>query len=208
MQSDRKILGLRPVTLATVIIIAVSAVASVALYGGGRTDAKPGPAPAKPAAKADAKADMDKLAWLAAPVPVPATAFTDAAGTSRTLADFAGKALVVNFWATWCGPCVEEMPTLDALQAALGGERFAVVAINQDREGMKVAQPFVAKNGWKNIALYVEPSARFARDAALRGLPTSLVVDRQGREVARVEGTLKWDAPEVQAALRKLIEAP
>ena len=65
-----------------------------------------------------------------------------------------------------------------------------------------------AKNGWKNIALYLEPTAHFAKDAALRGLPTSIVVDREGREVARLEGTLAWNAPEVQAELRKLIDKP
>ena len=193
---------------AAVIIIAAGAVASIALKNQPEMAAAPKSAPA-PAPKAQAAAepvDLSKLKYLETPVPAAATAFTDGAGASHTLADFKGKVLVVNFWATWCAPCVKEMPTLDALQASMGGDKFAVIAINQDREGQKVAERFIAKNEWKNIALYVEPSARFQKDARIMGLPTSILIDKQGNEVARLEGTMAWDAPEVKAEIQKLIE--
>lgn len=191
---------------AAVIIIAAGAVASIALKKQPEMVSAPA---AVPAAKAEAEpVDLTKLKYHDAPAPAAATAFTDAAGASHTLADFKGKVLVVNFWATWCAPCVKEMPTLDALQAGLGGDTFAVLAINQDREGQKVAEPFIAKNEWKNIALYVEPPGRFMRDARLMGLPTSLLIDKQGNEVARLEGTIDWNAPEVRAEIKKLIEKP
>ena len=119
--------------------------------------------------------------------------------------ELAGKPLLLNFWATWCAPCVKEMPTLDALQVKLGGANFQVLAVSQDREGLKVDLPFVEKNGWKSIGLYVEPKARFAKDAALRGLPTTIILDQSGQEIGRLEGTIDWMAPKVTDALSRLI---
>jgi thiol-disulfide isomerase/thioredoxin len=139
------------------------------------------------------------------PVPAPATVFKDAADADRTLSQFAGKVLVVNFWATWCAPCIKEMPTLDALQAKLGGADFEVLAISQDREGARIAKPFAEKNEWKNLAFYVEAPGRFMRDAKLNGLPTSLIIDKAGNEVARVEGELDWNSGEVEKVLKDLM---
>ncbi len=139
------------------------------------------------------------------PRPLPTTVFKDAADADQTLASFAGKVLVVNFWATWCAPCIKEMPTLDALEAKLGGPTFQVLAISQDRGGAAVAKPFADKNEWKNLAFYIEAAGKFARDAKLRGLPTSLIVDKSGQEVGRVEGDLDWDSPEVEKILRDLM---
>jgi len=150
--------------------------------------------------------DEKDVTWHAKPLPGPlSTVMQDAKGVDATLAALKGKVLVVNFWATWCAPCIKEMPTLDALQAKLGPSGLQVLAVSQDREGLKVAQPFVEKNGWKNIALYVEPKARFAKDAALRGLPTTIILDQTGQEVGRLEGTIDWTAPKVVDALSKLI---
>ena len=165
------------------------------------------PRPLVAASEAE-KADKPKpgaFVWHESPKPLPATVFKDAADADQTLDKFGGKVLVVNFWATWCAPCVKEMPTLDALQAKLGGPNFQVMAISQDREGAKVAQPFAEKQGWKNLAFYVEKMGRFAKDANLRGLPTSLIIDKTGHEVARVEGEAKWDSPEIEKSLRELI---
>jgi len=189
--------------IAGLIIIAVGFVAS---------RPKPeSPAPeaaapaAEPAAKAEAKVDLSAVVWHEAPIALPATVFKDAADADKTLADFKGKVMVVNFWATWCAPCVKEMPTLDRLQAKLGGAEFEVLTISQDREGAKIAKPFAEKNEWKNLAFYVEAPGKFMRDAKLNGLPTSLIVDKSGQEVARVEGDLAWDSPEVEKIMRDLM---
>lgn len=204
MRNDTNFLGLRAKTRA-VIITAVAAVATLGLTG---CDQKPQEAKQEAPAAATPKLNISKMKWHEAPQAAAATPFQDADGKTLTLADFAGKVVVVNFWATWCAPCVEEMPTLDKLQATLGGENFAVVAISQDKEGLKVAQPFAKEQDWKNLPLYVEPATQFMRDAKLRGLPTTILVDRQGREVARLEGENAWDAPEVVKIVNDLIAKP
>ena len=187
--------------IAAVIIIAVGFVAS-------RPSPETAPQTAEKAAEPAAAApepSKTEIAMHAAPVPAPATVFKDASDADQTLASFAGKVLVVNFWATWCAPCVKEMPTLDALQAKMGGDGFQVLAISQDREGAKVAKPFAEKNEWKNLPFYVEQPGKFMRDAKLNGLPTSLIIDKNGQEVARVEGELDWNSPEVEKVLRDLM---
>jgi thiol-disulfide isomerase/thioredoxin len=157
------------------------------------------------AASEAVKTKSGTFVWHETPKPLPETVFKDAADADQTLAKFPGKVLVVNFWATWCAPCVKEMPTLNALQAKLGGPQFQVLAISQDREGAKVAQPFFEKNAWKDLNFYVEKMGRFSKDANLRGLPTTLIIDKSGKEVARVEGESKWDSPDVEKTLRDLM---
>lgn len=199
-ESGRKLLV--PVLGLGLIIIALVVVAS---RSGPKEEAAPvaAAAPAEPAAPKSAD-----FVWYDAPKDAPATVFKDAADADKTLADFKGKALVVNFWATWCAPCVKEMPTLDALQAQMGGDTFQVLTISQDREGAKVAQPFVEKNGWKNLGLFTEPQGRFQRDASIRGLPTTIIIDKSGKEVGRVEGEVMWTSAEVVDKLKALASAP
>ncbi len=185
--------------LAGVIITALTVLASKPMS---QTPTAVLVAPANAATAAD-----EAIVWHEKPIPGPlATVMQDAKGTDTTLAELKGKVLVVNFWATWCAPCVKEMPTLDALQAKLGGPLFQVLAISQDREGVKVAQPFFEKNGWKNVALYVEPKSRFAKDAAIRGLPTTLILDAAGQEIGRLEGITDWTGPDAVQALSRAIE--
>lgn len=153
-----------------------------------------------------AESGVDKLIWHETPKVVPDTPFQDGAGETLTLSDFKGKLLVVNLWATWCAPCIREMPTLDALEAALGGDKFHVIALSQDREGERVARPFIEKNGWTNLELYVSDGTTFGREAKVRGLPTTLVIAPDGLEVARLEGTAEWDSDEIKAVLQNLLD--
>jgi thiol-disulfide isomerase/thioredoxin len=195
--------GHKYLVIAGLIITGLIAVASIALiiWDPWAPKAPSGATSAPPSAETA----LGKLHWHDTPVAVPATTFISSDAPALTLGNFAGRVLVVNFWATWCEPCIREMPTLDALQAELGGDGFAVVAINQDRGGLDVARKFFAEHGWKNLTIYADTALAFAKDAKLRGLPTSLVVDREGREVARLEGTIAWNSPEVVAMLRKLM---
>ena len=148
---------------------------------------------------------LEKLREAANPAPATAITFTDADGKETGLAAFAGQGLVVNLWATWCPPCVAEMPALDRLQAMLRAERIAVLALSSDRGGRAQVEPFYERLGLKELAIWLDPRGAAARALGARGLPTTVIIDRAGREVARLEGEAAWDAPELVAAVRRLV---
>jgi len=141
------------------------------------------------------------------PKALPELRFVDAAGKAQTLADFRGKVVLLNVWATWCEPCREEMPTLDRLQARLGGDRFQVVALSVDQQGAAIARKFYDEFAIKALPLYVDPTAKAAFTLNAPGLPVTLLVDRQGREIGRHLGAVKWDAPEVVERLQRAMTA-
>jgi thiol-disulfide isomerase/thioredoxin len=140
------------------------------------------------------------------PQPVPDTAFTDGAGRTVTLADFRGRVILLNLWATWCDPCVREMPSLDRLQAAMGGKGFEVVLVSQDRGGAQTVDPFSAKLGMNSLKSYLDPKSALGQAFKVRGLPTSILIDRDGNEVGRLEGAETWDGARLQALLRWYVE--
>ncbi len=148
---------------------------------------------------------VEKLEWHEDPQQATSVPFQNSNGEDVSLADFRGKVVVVNLWATWCAPCIREMPTLDSLQQEMGGDDFHVIAMSQDREGEPIARPFMEKNGWANLALYVAPDLAFARAAEVKGLPTTIIVDKQGREAARLQGTAEWNHDDIRSILRDLI---
>lgn len=155
--------------------------------------------------KAPVARDVGKLKVWDEPCALPDTiAFTDGAGNPLTLKDFAGKTVVLNLWATWCPPCLNEMPALDRLQAAMGSDTFAVVALNQDRGGAKVAGDWLAAQGL-SLDVYADPKGTVARAVEAAGLPTTLVIDAQGFERARLMGEAAWDSPDMQDRLRALM---
>lgn len=156
---------------------------------------------------ARAAAPPDRLQVHPSPRPVPALEFVDDAGRARSLEDFHGRVVVLNVWATWCAPCRVEMPTLDALQAALGGPDFEVVALSVDRDGAAVVRAFYEDIGIERLAVYVDPDMRAPGRLAIPGIPATLVIDPQGREVARLIGAADWNSPGMQAYLRDLIGA-
>jgi len=148
------------------------------------------------------------FARASSPKPVPALEFVDAKGQKRTLADFRGKVVLLNVWATWCEPCRQEMPALDRLQAELGGRDFQVLALSVDQQGPEVARRFFREIGIKSLDFYIDPTARAAFRLDAPGLPVSLLLDREGREVGRKLGAAQWDSPEVIEDLRRRIARP
>ena len=129
----------------------------------------------------------------------PTAAFTGPDDAAVTLAAFRGKPLLVNLWATWCAPCVAEMPTLDAL-AAKSSEAMAVIAVAQDLQGAEVVDPWFQKAGLKALQPYLDPENGLL-DAANSALPTSIFYDAEGRELWRVVGAIDWQGDEAKALL-------
>lgn len=137
------------------------------------------------------------------PQAVPALRFKDGDGQPVSLADFRGKVVLLNIWATWCGPCREEMPTLDRLQAQLGGPDFEVVALSIDRAGLGVVTEFYDEIGIEHLTKYIGESGKASGQLNAVGLPTTLLIDREGREIARHVGPAEWDTPEMVAFFRQ-----
>lgn len=134
--------------------------------------------------------------------PAPAISFADGKGKSLTLADFRGKVVVLNLWATWCTPCVAEMPMLDRLQQQLGDEGVEVLALSVDRGGSKAVEEFYQRTGVRHLGIYVDPSMRVTTDIRAPGLPTTLIIDPEGTELGRVIGPMEWDSPEAIELVR------
>jgi thiol-disulfide isomerase/thioredoxin len=161
------------------------------------------------AAEADGRpplaGQMKKFTVHPSPRPAPEAPFKTSEGVPTTLAEFRGRVLLVNYWATWCSPCVAEMPSLDRLEASLGGPDFAVLPIASDRAGLKVVEPFYAKTDLKRLPIYLDQDMKFTRSSGVRGLPTTLLVDRAGREIGRLEGDAAWDSKDTEALIRHYI---
>lgn len=133
--------------------------------------------------------------------------FTDAKGQPTDMAAFRGRVVLLNIWATWCAPCREELPTLDALQAQLGGPGFEVVALSIDQQGLAVARPFLERLGATHLKAYADTFGEATARYSATGVPLVLVIDAQGREIGRRLGRAKWDNPATVALMRSLIAA-
>ena len=144
------------------------------------------------------------LVTVEPPKPVPPLTFTDAEGKPYDLGDFDGRMLLVNLWATWCAPCVAEMPALDRAQQALEAEGWSVLPLSSDRGGKAQVEPFYQRTGLKHLRIWLDPRGAAGRQLGARGLPTTVIIDRQRREVARLEGEAEWDSPDMLARLRAL----
>lgn len=199
------------------MMIVAGLAAAVAVLGAiyGRQDIAdnlvPLPKPAEPAGGAPPvpKAERANSGKMAAFVyksslePVPEFPFFDAEKATRTIADKKGKVVLLNLWATWCAPCREEMPSLDRLQKAMGSDKFEVVAVSVDKNGFDSAKKFLDGIGVSSLAYYIDPTGRAASQVKAIGMPATLLIDREGREIGRLMGPAEWDS----ADAKRLIEA-
>ena len=132
--------------------------------------------------------------------------FRDFYGNGITLADYSGKVVLLNFWATWCPPCRAEMPSIDRLAGAMGGKDFAVISMSTDRGGVEKVAEFFKDIRVEHLKLMHDRSGNMGRQAGVLGLPVTLILDREGREIARLLGDADWDSPEATEILRRIIE--
>ena len=153
---------------------------------------------------APGKARLGEFIPVTPPLPAPTTSFVDLAGNPASLTEFAGKIVLVNLWATWCEPCLREMPSLERVQSRLS-DKITVVAISEDRGGSKAVEPFIGKLGLKSVKVYLDPKSAMERALRVQGLPTSFLIDRKGEVLGRVEGAADWDAPKLLAILQSFV---
>lgn len=136
--------------------------------------------------------------------PMPGERFQDPDGKTVTLAEFKGRPLLVNLWATWCGPCVAELPSLDRL-AARAGDKLTVLAVSQDPQGNAVVAPWWAEHKLANLRPYLDPKTDLGFAYASGMLPTTILYDREGKEVWRIVGGMDWDGPRANTLLAGII---
>ncbi len=139
------------------------------------------------------------------PVAAPDVVFVDADGNQHHLSEFRGHGMVINLWATWCVPCVAEMPSLAALSRTLAPSDIAVLPLSSDRGGATVVEAFFRKHAIGSLPVLLDPQGAAARAFGAEGIPTSVVIDKAGRERARLEGSADWSTPDAVAAVRKLV---
>jgi thiol-disulfide isomerase/thioredoxin len=143
-----------------------------------------------------------KFALAKDPKPLPELAFTDGDDKPLTLAAYKGKTMLLNFWATWCAPCVKEMPSLDKLQAEMGKDRFVVLPLSLDTSSRPKVAPFYADRKLVNLGIYFDKGKKVMSALDVSVLPTSILIDGQGRELGRLEGEADWDKPEAIALMK------
>lgn len=136
------------------------------------------------------------------PRPAPLGAFTNLAGKALTLADFRGSLIVLNFWATWCAPCRQEMPSLDRLQTLLGPEGLKVIALSLDRAGNAAVTAFMEELGLTSMEAFLDSGNQSARDFVVQGLPATFIIDPSGGLVGGLLGPAEWDSPDALMLLR------
>ena len=129
--------------------------------------------------------------------------FSDGSGRNLTLDHFRGTFILVNVWATWCAPCKEEMASLDHLVLLLANKNITIVPISIDASGAPSVQSFYERLGLKNLSIYVDPAKNLMDALAITGIPTTLLIGRDGREIGRMMGPAQWDAPE---SIKRIVE--
>ncbi|UWR21715.1 TlpA disulfide reductase family protein [Sulfitobacter sp. S190] len=152
--------------------------------------------------------DMKKLAVHDTPKATSSAAFNLADDAGRaTLADYEGKYVLVNFWATWCAPCRKEMPHLSELQAEFGGDNFEVLTIATGRNSPQGIQKFFAETGITNLPRHQDPKQELASQMGIFGLPITVLIDPEGREIARLRGDADWASDSAKSIIKTLIDS-
>lgn len=142
-----------------------------------------------------------------APKDIAAFSFADGLGAPLDLSHWKGKVVLLNLWATWCAPCRKEMPELAKLQQEMGSQDFEVVALSEDLKGAEASAAFLKEAKADALALYVDPKATALEAIQSPGLPTTLLIDRNGKEVGRLLGPAQWNSDESKALIKTVLDA-
>jgi thiol-disulfide isomerase/thioredoxin len=148
---------------------------------------------------------MAAFVFKKTPEPLPDITFQDASGKNVTLSSLKGKTILLNLWATWCAPCREEMPALNRLEAALGSDKFEVVALSLDRKGYDASRKFLDEVKADKVKLYVDPTAKQGMELKLVGMPTTILINKNGLEVGRLAGSAEWDSDDAKKLIQSII---
>jgi thiol-disulfide isomerase/thioredoxin len=160
-----------------------------------------------PTAKGTVKppAALAELKPSAHPQPAPQVGFTDIGGRHYSLSNYRGRYVLLNLWASWCAPCVKELPALANLQRTIPASQLAVVTVDVERNADKVASKFLIAHQAAELPAFADPGMKLMTATKTFGLPTTLLIDRGGDEIARATGPAQWDAPEAIAWFEKLV---
>ena len=175
-------------------------------FGGSEVARADAPARDYSALATELDGDMKKLTFHSAPKAVSTSTFTTQDGGTATLADFEGKYVLLNFWATWCAPCRKEMPMLSELQTEFGGDDFEVLTLATGRNPVPAIEGFFDEIGVTNLPTHRDPGQKVARDMGVLGLPITVIIDPEGREIARMQGDAHWSSDSAKAMITGLIQ--
>lgn len=203
---------LRTILIAVVLAAAAGFGAVYVNLGGTGNDA---PAPNAQSGKlsgssgtslaAYSKGHMTTFVAAKEPKDLPPITFVDGDGKEMSIQDWRGKVVLLNLWATWCGPCRKEMPTLDKMKGELAGDDFDLVALSIDRTGLEKPRKFLKETGVEHLELYNNSSGKLASSLKAFGMPTTLLLNRKGQEIGRLVGPAEWDAPEAYELVKAAI---
>lgn len=208
---SEKARNLKPALL-VVALAAIAAAFGVYLKGEGDGKVEPPATQASTAAPQNAVTKVLSTGTMTAFVvkadrkPVPEIGFLPENGGETSLKAWKGRVILVNLWATWCAPCREEMPSLAKLQTEMGSPDFEVVAIAVDRKGLEASGKFLKEVGATALKLYADPSTEMLGKFQAVGLPSSILIDREGREIGRLAGPAEWDSPDAKALIKAAID--
>jgi len=150
--------------------------------------------------------EMAGFEFLNEPRPLARVEFSDSDGNPVMLDEFQGRFVLLNFWATWCAPCIVELPSLKRLSDEMGGDDFAVIAVSTDRKGIGYAREFLAKRGIDAPAVYNDPTSLFAGANRVAVMPTTILIDPEGREIGRLAGAAEWDSDDAQRLIKSVLQ--
>jgi thiol-disulfide isomerase/thioredoxin len=144
------------------------------------------------------------LQSLSSETPAQLSSFVDETGAPVSVDSFRGKIVILNLWAAWCAPCLQEMPSLDRLAERLPQDEFTVIAVSEDRGAPEVVKRSFARLGLRRLKLYLDPAGKLSKEIGARGMPTTLILSADGKPLSFREGAATWDSEDTIGYLRAL----